>query len=110
MTPLKSLRKYCLDCCNGSFNEVKLCTIEDCEFFPFRLGKGRPKLKSIRKKCLECSESLTEVKNCSFKDCPVYDYRMGHNPKLKGIGGNIALFRKKTQPTSVLSDKLLKVR
>ena len=103
MTPLKSIRKYCLGCCNGSSLEVKLCTIPDCALFPYRLGKGRPKLKSIRKKCLDCSTgSSKEVMNCTFTDCSLYPYRLGHNPKLKGKGGNIALYRKKAQPTSRL--------
>ncbi len=85
MTPLKSIRKYCLGCCNNSATEVKFCPSEDCFFHSFRFGKGRPKLKVIRNKCLECSDySPAEVKNCQFKDCSLYQFRFGHNPKLAG--------------------------
>ena len=30
LTPLKAIRKKCLDCCAGQEKEVKLCPIEDC--------------------------------------------------------------------------------
>ena len=44
LTPIKSIRKKCLDCCGGSAFEVKLCAITDCPLHPYRYGK-RP-LKS----------------------------------------------------------------
>lgn len=38
-TPVKSIRKYCLDfCCCGSAHEVRLCPNTDCALYPFRLG------------------------------------------------------------------------
>lgn len=39
-SPVKAIRAYCIGCCNGSFNEVKLCEISDCELYPFRFGKN----------------------------------------------------------------------
>jgi len=39
MTPLKAIRKKCLDCSAGSFKEVKLCPITDCGLYEYRLGK-----------------------------------------------------------------------
>ena len=30
LTPMKAIRKKCLECSCGSFNEVKLCPIEKC--------------------------------------------------------------------------------
>ena len=39
-TPLKAIRAKCLDCCCGSFYEIKLCNIQDCALYPFRLGKN----------------------------------------------------------------------
>lgn len=41
-TPIRSIRKHCLYCCNGSFNLVKECTVADCALFTYRFGK-RPK-------------------------------------------------------------------
>ena len=38
ISPLKAIRLKCLDCCCGSSNEVKLCTVERCPLYPFREG------------------------------------------------------------------------
>ena len=40
ISPLKAIRLKCLDCCCGSANEVKLCTVEKCALYPFRFGKN----------------------------------------------------------------------
>lgn len=40
ITPIKAIRLKCLDCSNGSSNEVKLCHINRCPLYPFRLGKN----------------------------------------------------------------------
>ena len=45
--PLKAIRQYCLDCSNWSSNEVKLCKIESCPLFPFRLGKNPYRAKRV---------------------------------------------------------------
>lgn len=42
LTPVKSIRAKCVDCCAGQRNEVKLCQQKDCALFPYRLGR-RPK-------------------------------------------------------------------
>lgn len=39
MSPLKSIRAFCLDC-NGTANEVKLCPCTNCALYAFRLGKS----------------------------------------------------------------------
>lgn len=46
LTPLKAIRKNCLDCSGGSSNEVKICKIEDCSLHRFRFGKN-PNRKGI---------------------------------------------------------------
>lgn len=38
LTPMKAIRKKCLDCSNGQFNKVKGCPIEKCPLYYFRLG------------------------------------------------------------------------
>lgn len=87
LTPLRCIRKYCLIVCmNNQRNEVKLCPTTDCPFYPFRFGKGRPKLKNIRLQCLDCAGSSNEVKNCpndfvKFGKCPLWEYRLGHRPQ-----------------------------
>ncbi len=40
VSPLRALRLKCLDCCNGSATEVRLCTAVDCPSWPFRMGKN----------------------------------------------------------------------
>lgn len=38
LTPLKAIRRKCLDCCAGQEKEVKLCPIEDCPLHAYRTG------------------------------------------------------------------------
>jgi len=40
VAPLRALRLKCLDCCNESAQEVRLCTAVDCPSWPFRMGKN----------------------------------------------------------------------
>jgi hypothetical protein len=93
-TPLKAARRHCLWCCNGSFNEVRLCLAKSCPLWPFRHGR-RPDaedratvarrqlyplerdltgatsqgtaLRAIRKRCSDCSgNSDVETRSCIF--------------------------------------------
>ena len=38
MNPVKAIRKHCIECCGGVQNEVKLCTVDHCDLYPFRMG------------------------------------------------------------------------
>jgi hypothetical protein len=40
MNPLHAIRQKCIDCCGGSFKEVRLCTSYNCPLYPLRLGKN----------------------------------------------------------------------
>ena len=91
-TPLQSIRRYCLWCANGQYNEVKFCPDKDCVLWPLRFGKGKKGtryLRAIRKKCLDCSAfSPQEVRDCSFNEklgtddgCYLFPYRYGKRPK-----------------------------
>lgn len=42
-TPMKAIRAKCLDCSNGQYIEVKLCPIEKCPLYEYRLGHRPPK-------------------------------------------------------------------
>lgn len=51
ITPMKAIRLKCLDCCNGSSNEVKECQIDKCPLYRYRFGhnparKGKGGFKS----------------------------------------------------------------
>lgn len=39
LTRQQAIRAKCLDCCCGSQNEVKLCSIKSCALWRFRMGK-----------------------------------------------------------------------
>jgi hypothetical protein len=40
LTPIKAIRKKCLDCCAGQVSEIRRCTIPDCPLFGYRFGKN----------------------------------------------------------------------
>ena len=42
MTPLKAIRAKCLECCGGSWRDVKFCTAGNCPLHEYRTGR-RPK-------------------------------------------------------------------
>lgn len=56
-TPIKAIRKFCLACLGGSFQEVKECAGNlpptDCTLWPYRLGhrpRTTPKSLPIKKR------------------------------------------------------------
>jgi hypothetical protein len=92
LSPLQAIRATCKDCI-GSAADIRDCEgdklyDDPCLFYPFRLGKGRPSVRLIRKYCQYCmGGSLHAVKNCVSKHCPLLPYRMGKNParKIKNV-------------------------
>ena len=38
LPPLKAIRAKCIDCCAGQRKEVALCTAEECDLWPYRMG------------------------------------------------------------------------
>lgn len=40
LTPVKAIRKKCLDCSGDSRKEVRECVVLDCPLYPFRMGKN----------------------------------------------------------------------
>ena len=91
LSPLKSIRKYCVDNCMVSQeHEVRVCPTEACPLYGLRFGKntnGLKVLKQIQERCLDCSGySYAEVRKCEHSDCELYPFRMGKNPNRAGIG------------------------
>ena len=87
-TPGQSVRKHCLVCV-GSAAEVKHCGGDKlldgtaCPLFPYRLGKGRPSVKTIRRECLKCMSGQRDlVRHCASIKCSLRDFRMGTNPNM----------------------------
>lgn len=94
ISPLKSIRKKCLDCSGYEIKRVKECDfdgvsinrnglVEDyCPLHPFRMGHGKgSKVKAIRKYCLWCClDQANEVRLCPSITCEFHPFRFGHNP------------------------------
>ena len=38
LTPIKAIRKKCLDCCGGSAYEVSMCNSLSCSLWAYRFG------------------------------------------------------------------------
>ena len=37
-TPIKAIRKKCLDCTCGQYEEIRKCTVINCTLYPYRKG------------------------------------------------------------------------
>jgi hypothetical protein len=95
MTPLKAIRKVCVACAGSPYDVADCggdkCLGESgdangaCYFFPFRLGKGRPSVKLIRKFCLECMGGSSELVTKCDSGCPLHQYRFGKSPARAGL-------------------------
>ena len=46
LTPVKAIRRKCLDCMAGSRKEVRFCLQRDCPLYPYRMGSN-PKRKGV---------------------------------------------------------------
>ena len=86
-TPGKAIRNFCIDCV-GSVAEVQNCMGEacidgPCLFLPYRLARGRPSVKLIRRFCVYCMGGHpTMVKDCRSRGCFLKPFRMGKNPNV----------------------------
>lgn len=68
LSPLKAIRKKCLDCSGYNQAEVKNCVIPDCVLYPFRMGNnpnrkgigrkgGNPEIGNLKKNANSTSDS-----------------------------------------------------
>lgn len=77
----KSIRVYCVNCCGNSPKEVALCPSKDCALYKHKEGKGAINLKTVKEKCLDCSENYMEYKYCEMDGirgelCPLWWHRI----------------------------------
>ena len=67
LTPKQAVRCYCLECVGWIASEVRRCGGGEllsggkCGFYSYRLGKGRPSVKTIRRECLYCMNHSTKA-------------------------------------------------
>jgi hypothetical protein len=38
-SPLKAIRRYCIECSGDNMAEAKRCELKDCPLHPYRMGK-----------------------------------------------------------------------
>ena len=38
LTPLRAIRRHCLECCGWQWSLVRTCTSKNCPVFPYRMG------------------------------------------------------------------------
>ncbi len=82
LTPLKAIRKRCVNCTGYELKRTRKCEFTDCQLYPYRMGKGKPKLKEIRAYCIWCCNGQRhEVRLCPAVDCPIWEYRFGKRPR-----------------------------
>ena len=64
-SPLKAIKAKCLDCCCDNKNEVKECPAQDCDLWPFRLGKNpfRKKRELTEEQRRAVSERFKNIRN-----------------------------------------------
>jgi len=119
VTPGKAIHRHCVECVDSPF-EVAKCGGERmlgqgdesgaCYLFPYRLGKGRPSVKTIRKFCLECQGGNSSrkvqvqdvrigVKSCPSESCVLWRFRMGKNPNIKRDPLKARLMKKRLSAT-----------
>lgn len=95
-SPVKAIRRHCLECAAGDPVEVRKCPATTCLLWSMRFGMGpraaqrmgkvveaeaEPSfLKTINRYCGNCIGSRQQVKNCSIVDCPLWPFRFGMTP------------------------------
>jgi hypothetical protein len=92
----QAIRTWCIGCV-GSAAQVRACGGDHilnggsdergrCLFYPFRMGRGRPSVKLIRRHCLWCQGGQAPlVRECHERECPLWPYRMGRNPNYAAL-------------------------
>ena len=40
LTPVKAIRKHCIDCSGYNLAEVSRCEQDDCPLYPYRMGRN----------------------------------------------------------------------
>lgn len=86
--PRKAVKEFCLQCCNGSWNEVDLCCSKSCVLWQHRKGKSvdncgnalKYNAKLIKEYCLSCAENYAEIVECKCVNCAFWPFRLGQSP------------------------------
>jgi len=88
LTPLKAIRKKCVDCSGGELKEVRNCQFAGCPLYPLRMGRGsKATLKRIRAFCVWCCcGQRNEARLCLTVRCSLWEFRFGKKrPQIGGL-------------------------
>lgn len=58
LSPIKSIRKHCIECMGGQVLEVRECTAPECWLYPHRMGKDAARAKPSAKQ-IEAGRQLS---------------------------------------------------
>jgi len=66
-TPVRTIRKFCLECMSGQYSEVEACKSERCWLFPYRMGKNpkRKKRQLTEQQKAKLRENLKKAREAS---------------------------------------------
>lgn len=67
LTPVKAIRKKCLECAGGRPKETRECETATCPLYPYRLGRNPRRAGIGGKKACFNSKSITQVGFCEPK-------------------------------------------
>jgi len=75
-SPMKAIRRKCLDCCCGNDAEVRRCHIETCSLHPYRFGRnpsrkgigGNPRLQNQGEEISEANSTKDSEENFSGEE------------------------------------------
>ena len=87
-TPLRALRRFCLDCQGDSATAVEHCADTLCALWAVRTAE-RPAaaetrliLRAVRRHCMNCAGDRREIRACAAREhCPLWSLRFGVLPE-----------------------------
>ena len=63
LTPLKAIKKHCLECSGFEKKQVRECAVKDCVLFPYRLGFNPNRKGCTLKKAISIQQSVFSYKH-----------------------------------------------
>ena len=57
-TPLRAIKKHCLECSGYEKKQVRECVIKDCVLYEYRQGKNPHRKGNTVKKAISCQQSV----------------------------------------------------
>lgn len=88
-TPIKAIRRKCLDCCCDSSQEVSLCPVHDCSLHPYRFGRrpgaGKRELTPARRAAIQKANEARLKRQDSIPSSQDYEGKLENSPG-EGVG------------------------